>query len=144
MQQENNISENFFSRLQKTLIHRGLGLPDLAARTGIALSTMYRWKDSEPQARTVRQIAGALDVPISVLLGGEDNPLREAFANSVREESAAYGFGPRVKLTVEDLVRLLKFDLDTISHTHGEERQRAFLMMREVHLPSLAKLLHVD
>lgn len=141
---ENNISENFYSRLQKTLEGRGLTLADLASRTGIALSTMYRWKDSEPQTRTVRQIANALDVPVMTFTGMADTGKSEAFANGVREEPALYQVGPKARLTPEDIARLLHYDLDAIVRTSGDEQRRNYLLLRDVHLPSLGKLLNIE
>lgn len=56
------VLENFFSRVQYAAEQRGMTLTGLAEATGIALSTMYRWKESLPHHRTSKQIAEVLRV----------------------------------------------------------------------------------
>jgi len=85
--------ENFFSRLQNALEVRKSSLPDLAAQTGIALSTMYRWRDSAPQTRTLKQIAESLGVSMSWLKDGDGEM---EIKTRVREMPAHYQYTPRV------------------------------------------------
>lgn len=92
MQSKNVELENFYSRLQKALTARGSSLPILAADTGIALSTMYRWRDSAPQTRTAKQIAEHLRVSEEWLREGKGEMESKI---GVREMAAQYKFTPR-------------------------------------------------
>lgn len=84
--------ENFFSRLQSALEVRKSSLADLSAQTGIALSTMYRWRESAPHARTLKQIAESLGVSASWLKDGDGEMESKT---SVREMAAHYKFVQR-------------------------------------------------
>jgi hypothetical protein len=87
---ENSVLEDYFSRLQMAAKARGVPLSRIAAETKIALSTMYRWKDSAPQARTSQQIADYLRVSESWLREGFGE--MEMRASTTQEEVTPYKF----------------------------------------------------
>jgi transcriptional regulator with XRE-family HTH domain len=93
MQTKPPVLENYFSRLQKAVESRGISLTDLAAETRVALSTMYRWKESAPQQRTNRQIAERLRVSEVWLREGIGE--MELTTDGAREETTPYKFVPR-------------------------------------------------
>lgn len=68
-----------------------MALTGLADATGIALSTMYRWKESLPHNRTSKQIAEVLRVSEAWLREG----IGEMESAVMREEPALYRVEPR-------------------------------------------------
>lgn len=78
--------------MQLALDRRGWSLADLQARSKIALSTMYRWRESMPHHRTSKQIADILGVSEAWLREGTGEMESES---SVREMATAYKFTPR-------------------------------------------------
>ncbi|MFQ5733519.1 MAG: helix-turn-helix domain-containing protein [Planctomycetaceae bacterium] len=64
-------------RIQRACLRRGWDRGELAQRSGVSRTTLYqllRGGVSQPRASTLKRIADALDIPVSDLVAGEDNP----------------------------------------------------------------------
>jgi transcriptional regulator with XRE-family HTH domain len=141
LQQQIYSDSNFSSRLADVIFKDGRTKKRIAEVAGVHPSALSRWlAGSVPDRENLGRLARSLQVDVNFLLG--DDSLRQECA--VREEPAAYGDAAKIKLTVEDIARLLHYDLDAIVRSSGDEQRRHYLTLRDVHLPSLGKLLNLD
>lgn len=72
-----------------------------------------------------------------------------ASSAGAREDSTAYRMDSRAAvsasgLTLPDVMAQIRTDMATIESGSMAEKRRAFIFLREVHLPCLAKVLKLD
>ena len=74
--------DSFENRLRRARLLRGLSSSEFATKAKKARGSIYQWEGGRtPTMRTVRDLAGALNINIAWLLGGEgpmDSPPKTA------------------------------------------------------------------
>lgn len=141
------MSDELFShRLRRFRERNGYSQDDAGALLGVTgryIGMMERGeKDVEPTS-SLYKLFGLLEA-------NKVHPSEFAGARGTREEAVEYEVTPRAPvhtsaaLTLPDMLAQIRSDMELIEKGQITEKRRAFIFLRDVHLPCLGRLLKID
>ena len=63
-----------YERIKSTAKKQGFTLQQVTERAGLGEKTVYKWKNQNPTAETLKKVADVLHVSVDYLLGNTNNP----------------------------------------------------------------------
>jgi len=144
------LTRNFPERLAQLILRDGRNKQAIARAAGVHPSALSRWlAGSTPDYDNLERLAGALNVSVNFLLFGDDAGTPAPHGGErLREAPASYHVRaphePRPQLTVDDVLSLIEPQLHTLRSGPAPQQRRAYLALRDLHLPALARALNLE